>query len=148
MLVSGSCSGPVRQEVEVGDIIDGKALVRRFVDEVMNRGRLDVLADVCTPDLAVKARAWIEPFRGSFSDVRMEIVALVAEGDTVVGRFRCSGTHTGVWLGRPPTGRRFRDVDEVSFFTISGGRISAVWGLEDTEERLRQLFAASETITR
>jgi hypothetical protein len=30
-------------------------------------------------------------------------------------------------------------VDEVYFFTFAGERISAVWGIEDTLERFRQL---------
>ena len=50
-----------------------------------------------------------EPFFASFTDVRMRIVELVP----VVARFLCSGTHTGMWLGHPATGRRFTDVAEV-----------------------------------
>ena len=69
----------------------------------------------------------------------MRIVELVAEGDTVVGRFSCSGTHVGAWLGHPATGRRFEDVAEVCFFRVADGRIVRAWGLEDTLERLRQL---------
>ena len=30
------------------------------------------------------------------------VMAALAEGDTVVARFVCSGTHSGVWLGHPP----------------------------------------------
>ena len=82
------------------------------------------------------------PFRTSFPDVHMQVVTLVAEGDQVVGRFTCSGTHRGPWLGHPPTGRRFEDVDEVYFFTLLDGRIVEVWGIEDTPERLRQLGLA------
>jgi predicted ester cyclase len=69
----------------------------------------------------------------------MRTVALLAEGDTVVGRFACSATHRGEWRGHAPTGRRFEDVDEVYFFTFQGERISAVWGLEDTLDRFHQL---------
>lgn len=69
----------------------------------------------------------------------MRIVERVAEGETVVGRFACSGTHTGKWLGHPATGRRFTDVAEVYFFGVVGGRIVRAWGLEDTTDRLRQL---------
>ena len=69
----------------------------------------------------------------------MTTVALVAEGDTVVGHFRCSGTHLGRWLGKEPTGRRFIDVDEVYWFTVAAGRITAWWGLEDDNSRLKQL---------
>ncbi|MGR6964821.1 ester cyclase [Geodermatophilus sp. URMC 61] len=52
---------------------------------------------------------------------------------------RCSGTHTGAWLGHPPTGRRFDAIDEVYLFHLHGGRIVEMWGLEGTTERLRQL---------
>ncbi len=37
------------------------------------------------------------------------IAELIAEGDKVVGRFMCSATHTGTWLGHPATGRRFEN---------------------------------------
>ena len=116
----------------------GKDAVRRWVAEMVGEGDLDVADELFSPDLAASARQWVAPFRASFSGVRMQVVTLVAEGDQVAGRFRCSGTHTGTWLGHPPTGRRF-DVDEVYFFRVDGGRIVEMWGLEDTAERLRQL---------
>jgi predicted ester cyclase len=84
-------------------------------------------------------KSWVAPFRASFPEVEMTTVALIAEGNTVVGYFRCSGTHVGRWLGREPTGRRFQDVDEVYWFTIVAGRIAGWWGLEDNQARLRQL---------
>lgn len=123
---------------------DPKRVVRRLIEEVMNAGRLEVLDELYTPALAVAARRWVQPFLASFSDVEMRVVELVAEGQTVVGRFACSGTHTGSWLGHPPTGRRFTGVAEVYFFRVSGGRITRVWGLEDTAGRLRQLGLAGE----
>lgn len=115
-----------------------KAVVGRLVDEVMNEGRLDVVDELYVAEMAPRAVAWIVPFRESFPDVNMEIVQLVAEGDTVAARFLCVGTHTGAWRGNPPTGRRFR-IDEVYFFEFAGGRIVRAWGLEDTYRRLRQL---------
>jgi len=118
---------------------DARNLVRRLIDEVLNGRDLAVLDELCTPQMAPDARRWIEPFLASFSDVHMEIVQLVGEGDTVVGRFRCSGTHTGAWADQQPTGRRFEAVDEVYFFTISDGLIAAAWGIEDTLARRRQL---------
>ena len=121
------------------DASAAKALVRRLVEEVMNEGRVDVLPEIYTDRLATAARKWIEPFLASFADVEMRIVEIVAEGDRIVGRFTCSGTHVGPWLGHPATGRRFHDVPEVYFFTIRDGRIAAAWGLEDTFDRLRQL---------
>ena len=119
-----------------------KDVVRRLVTDVFNAGRLEVLNELYDPSLAGRARAWIGPFLASFSDLEMDIVNMVAEGDTVAARFVCSGTHTGEWLGHPPTGRRFRRVPEVYFFEFNDGRISRAWGLEDTYRRLRQLGLA------
>jgi len=123
---------------------ENKQLVRRLVEEVINDGRLDVLDEIYEPRLATAARRWIEPFLTSFSDVRMRIVELIAEGDRVVGRFACSGTHTGTWLGHAPTGRRFTDVAEVYIFHVTGERIGGAWALEDTWTRLRQLGLAAD----
>ena len=119
------------------------AVVRRLVDEVMNARRLDVLDELCTPSMARRWRRWVTPFQASFSDMRMEIVQLVAEAATVVGRFTCSATHAGEWRGHAATGRRFENVDEVYFFSFEDGRIAEAWRLEDTLDRLRQLGMAA-----
>jgi predicted ester cyclase len=117
----------------------GKGLVRRLVEEVMNAGRLEVIDEIYAPRLASAVRRWITPFRTAFPDTHMEVVELIAEGDKVVGRFTCSGTHQGPWRGHPPTGRRFRDIAEVYIFTIGDGRIIHAWGLEDVHARMSQL---------
>jgi predicted ester cyclase len=116
-----------------------KAVIRRLVAEVLNGGRLEVIDELYAPELAPAARRWITPFRASFPDVHMEVVELIAEGDKVVGRFTCSATHKGDWLGHAPSGRRFERVDEVAIFRLRDGRITNAWSLEDTLSRLRQL---------
>jgi hypothetical protein len=93
-----------------------KAVVGRLVQEVLNGGDLNLIDDLYAPELAPAARRWIGPFRTAFPDVQMEVLQLVAEEDTVVGRFTCSGTHLGPWQGHTPTGRRFERVAEVGFF--------------------------------
>jgi len=116
-----------------------KQVVRRLIDAVMNGGDLDVLDELYVPRLVQGVKRWIEPFRSSFPDVRMEIVDLIAEGDKVVGRFTCSGTHLGHWRGHAPSGLRFEKVDEVYIFEFDGERIARGWGLEDTAARMKQL---------
>ncbi|MCV2488676.1 ester cyclase [Geodermatophilus sp. YIM 151500] len=124
---------------------ENKLLVARAVAEVINGGDLDAIDELYAPEIAKAAKDWVAPFRIAFPDVRMETVALVGEGDTVVGEFRCSGTHTGPWRGGPPTGRAFRDVREVYWFTVRGGRIVEWWGLEDDDDRRRQLRGPAGT---
>ena len=119
-----------------------KATVRRLVDEVFNGGHLEVIDELYAPELAGPAKRWIAPFRASFPDVHMMIVELIAERDKVVGRFTCSATHLGEWLGHAPTGRRFERVDEVSIFRLRDNRIVQVWSLADSLGRLQQLGLA------
>jgi len=116
-----------------------RATVERFVTEVMNERRSEVIDQLCSGEMAEAARRWIAPFQASFSEIRMEVRELVAEDDRVVGRFACSGIHTGRWRGHEPTGRRFADVDEVYFFRLDDGKIVEAWGIEDNEARRRQL---------
>jgi predicted ester cyclase len=119
--------------------VDRKAIVQRFIDEAVNGGRDELIDELVTSEMAAPVREWFGSFRRTFPDVEMRTLTLVAEGDTVVGRFACSATHRGEWRGHAPTGRRFEDVDEVYFFTFEGDRIAAVWGVEDTLDRFRQL---------
>jgi predicted ester cyclase len=119
--------------------VDRKEIVRRFVDEAVNGGHDEAIEGLFTNEASGPVHEWFGAFRRSFPDVRMDVVELVAEGDTVVGRFECSATHRGDWRGHRPTGRRFEGVDEVYFFTFDGDRIAAVWGIEDSLDRFRQL---------
>lgn len=120
-------------------------LVRRLVDDVMNGGNLELLDQLCTPALAPKLRRAFSEFRAAFPDFRQDVRELVTDGHTVVARMRCTGTHQGEWKGLAPTGRRMR-VDEVSFYRIADGRITGMWGLEDTWSRMRQLAGSDVTL--
>ena len=120
------------------DVSGPSDVVHRLVADAINGGDLDLLDELCVEPLAPKLRKAFAEFRASFPDWRQEIVELVTEGETVVARFRCTGTQHGAWRGLPPSGRRMR-IDEVYFFRITDGRIRSLWGLEDNWTRMRQL---------
>jgi predicted ester cyclase len=123
----------------LSDPAHNRALVRRFV-EIVNGGDLSDLDEVAESRFADGARGWIAPFRKSFPDFRMEVVDVVAEPDKVVGHFKCSGTNEGEWQGKPPTGRRFEDIDEIYIFKVEHGKIAgALAAVEDNLTRMRQL---------
>ena len=124
---------------------DHKATVVRLVDEAMNGRDLDVVDELCTAKLAPELRSAFTSFVGAFPDWHQELVELVAEGETVVARFRCHGTQAGPWEGLPPRGRTMK-IDEVYFFRFREGRIRSMWGLEDTWTRIRQLSGESITL--
>jgi predicted ester cyclase len=116
-----------------------KQLVRRLVTEAVGARNANVLDEVAAGEFAEAAKRWVQPFRSAFPDFQMEIVDLIAESDTVVGHFKCSGTHLGEWLGVPATGRRFEGVDEIYIFRVANGRLVSATGVEDNLTRLRQL---------
>ena len=84
------------------------------MDEAVNGARDDVVDELFTPALTAWVRDWFGSFRRPFPDMRMELVELVADGDTVVARFACSATHLGDWRGHAPTGRRFESTRSTS----------------------------------
>ena len=86
--------------------------MRRLIDEAVAQRNVDVIDELAAGEFAQIAKRWVRPFQSAFPDFEMEIVELIAEGDTVVGHFKCSGTHRGEWLGVPGTGRRFESVDD------------------------------------
>jgi predicted ester cyclase len=117
---------------------ENKALVRRMV-EAINAGTEDTAIDeLFAPRAARRVKRLFAEFRSAFPDWHEEVVELVAEGDTVAGRFRCSGTHLGEFLENPPTGKRM-EVEEVFFLRAEDGRFVDFWGLEDSMGRMRQL---------
>lgn len=116
-----------------------KLLVRRLVDEAVAQQNVDIVDQVAAGEFAAVAKRWVRPFRSAFPDFEMRIVELIAEGDTVVGHFKCSGTHLGEWLGVPATGRRFENVDEIYIFHIRAGKLVSAFGVEDNLTRLHQL---------
>jgi predicted ester cyclase len=117
---------------------ENKAMVRRLV-EAINAGEEEAaVEELFAPRTARRVKRLFAEFRSAFPDWHEEAVQLVAEGDTVAGRFRCSGTHLGAFLGNPPTGTRM-EVEEVFFVRAEDGRFVDFWGLEDSLGRMRQL---------
>ena len=113
-------------------------MVRRMVEGI-NSGEIEPTVDeLFAPRAGRRVKRLFTEFYTAFPDWREEIVELVAEGNTVAGRFRCSGTHLGEFLGEAPTGKRM-DVEEVFFLRVEEGKFVDFWALEDSLNRMRQL---------
>jgi predicted ester cyclase len=115
-----------------------KDMVRRMVDAINSGEEAEAVEELFAPRAARRVGRLFAEFRSAFPDWHEEIVHLVAEGDTVAGRFRCSGTHRGEFLGEAPTGRRM-EVEEVFFMRAEDDRFVDFWALEDSLGRMRQL---------
>ena len=78
-------------------------------------------------------------YLAAFPDLRMEVEDMIAGGDKVWSRLRCTGTHQGELMGMPPTGKSvdFQAIDIVQFG--DDGLATAHWGITDTMAMMQQL---------
>jgi predicted ester cyclase len=107
-----------------------KAIVRRFMMEVLSGRNLSLADEVLAPDYVNRLTgADLATFKGmltglstALSDVQMEIDDLVAEGDSVVARWKMAATHTGSLMGESPTGKRISSRG-LTYYRLVNGRI-------------------------
>ena len=133
------------------------ALVRRILEEAFNRGNLGVVDEGFAPDAvihdpgleyrgAAELRRGLERLRTAFPDFHFTIEDLFAGGDKVVVRYRGEGTHRGVFLGIPATGRPI-SYTGILIVRLQEGRVAEFWAQPDLLGVLRQLGFAPSTGT-
>lgn len=129
---------------------NNKFLVRRFIDEVYNKGNLAVVdellgSDFHLPDELPPGPPGREPYkkhvvawRAAFPDLHVAIEDMVAEGDKVVYRWNLQGTHRSEFMGVPPTGRELV-ASGIVIFRVANGRIVEAWQNYDSLRLFQQL---------
>lgn len=130
---------------------DNQALVARYFNEVMNEGKIDVIDEIAAPNAAFRIPTLPEPLIGpekikdfarglytAFPDLKFTIERQITEADKVATRWFLVGTHKGIFLGVPPSGRKMTD-QGIDVFIIAGGKIAEIWVNEDSLSMLRQI---------
>ena len=82
-----------------------KTVVRRYIEEVINGGSLELIDTFFAPEMRARVRGFLTGGDDPFPDGREEIQDLVAEGDMVMARWIFRGTHQGEFMGIAPTGK-------------------------------------------
>lgn len=129
-----------------------KALSRRYIEEVFNKGKLPLADELFThnfvdhdlanpPDFgrgpeAVRKHATL--YRTAFPDARITIDDILAEGDKVVFRWTGQGTHKGELMGIKPTGKRVT-VTGIDIHRFVDGKIAEKWANWDRHGMMEQL---------
>jgi serine phosphatase RsbU (regulator of sigma subunit) len=138
---------------------ENKTLVRRFTEEVYNRGNLDAADELLAPDfvdhgLSAGKEGYIEAYKqdvanllASSSDFHLTIEELIAEGDKVVSRATGSGSVDQRELeGVAPTGVRIT-IENITINRLVDGKIveertvndpSPFWQQRMEQERLER----------
>jgi len=127
-----------------------KALIRRLFDEVLNAGNFGLLDQLIGASYvehnpvanqaagAAGVRDRILQLRAAFPDLRFSLQELIGEDAIVAARYRWQGTHTGLFLGITPTGRRL-SVRGMDFYRLEDGRVVEHWDVVDEFGMLTQL---------
>ena len=131
------------------------AIVRRFLDEVVNGGRLDLIDELWTTDMVWQGGSLgeihgIEAYKqfmaantaGAFANMHLHIHEIIASGDKVVVRFTNSGTQIGTFLGIPATGKSATWLG-IGIYTVRDGKIADAWFAEDILNMLLQFGASA-----
>ena len=82
-----------------------KLVVQRYIEEVINGGKLELIDTFFAPDMRERVRGFLTGSNDPFPDGREEIQDLVAEGNMVMARWIFQGTHQGEFMGIAPTGK-------------------------------------------
>ena len=123
---------------------------RRILDEAFNQGNLDVVDELLSPDHFAhsafggvphgpRGLKWlVAMFRTAFPDLSCTMDDEINVGDKFAAHWTIRGTHRGLFLDNPPTGRRVA-VQGIIFGRIANGRIVEDWTLVDHMGILQQL---------
>jgi len=133
-----------------------KYVVRRLFEEVWNKGNLSVADeffapnyahhDPSTPDVgrgpeSEKKRATL--YRTAFPDLRLTIEEIIAEGETVMTRWSCRGTHKGDLRGIAPTGKQ-TNISGMTIARVVNGKFAEGWVNWDALGLMQQLGVVPE----
>lgn len=130
---------------------------RRMVEEVLNQGDLAVIDDLIAPECvhhvpgdppppgAAPVRALVSNLRRAFPDLHGIVDDEIVEGDRVVQRIACRGTHAGTFFVFPPSDQEI--TVELIEINRAGpdGRFVEHWSSLDLLGVLLQLGAAPPT---
>lgn len=125
-----------------------KLLARRLIDDLLNSGDATAAGSLLGPDFIDHASPLpgapdglldhLTVLRAAFPDLRYTLELLVAENDRAAVYVTARGTHRGLLLGRPATGRRVI-WHEIQILRLGHGRIAERWVTWDRAAVLRQI---------
>ena len=116
--------------------MDGKAFVRRYLDEVFSEGNLTAMDDYLAGEQFKDGVAnLVTRWRTAFSDFKLVVDDVIAEADRVVTVEKMSGTHNGVYASRigpiAPTGLKVTWSRIAIRFMKNGRFVDGFWEEDD-----------------
>ena len=133
-------------------IEENKAIGRRWVEEIWDKGNLAAFDELLAPQFVCNYappevplgpegyKQTVNLYRTALPDMHYTVDEMVAEGDKVAVRWNGRGTHEGSLMGIAPTGKQVT-ITGISILRIAGGKVVEEWGEMDMLGVLQQLGA-------
>lgn len=128
-----------------------KAIVRRYFDEVLSAGNIELIETLISATYASHypagyelgggpedVRQIVTSVRRAFPGVRFTVDDLIAEGEKVVCRWTFQGVQEGDFMGIPASGRK-ATVMGIAVYRIVNDQIAEAWFTWDALGLMRQL---------
>lgn len=130
---------------------ENEKLVRKYPEEAINEGNLDVVDEIVATDLVWRGNILPEPLEGpeevkefvsmvrtAFPDIEATVEGVIAGDDKVVLQDRITGTHEGEFMGIEGTGREV-EIQGIEIIRIEDGQLVEGRAQADTMDLLQQL---------
>jgi predicted GIY-YIG superfamily endonuclease/predicted ester cyclase len=129
-------------------------LIARFYQEVLAGENLDLIDELTTEDFVDHeeglpgqpagregVKFFVAAMRAAFSDLRLTTIEpTLSQGDLEAARTIVSGTHTGEFMGLPPTNNSV-EFESMDIIRVRDGKVAEHWGVTDVMALMQQLGA-------
>ena len=135
--------------------MDPKDIIIRFVEELWNQRKFAVADEifhsgcrtyqlnsgmpvVSEPRGPQEIQTHISEWLSGFPDLHFTVDQMIAEGDRVSSVLVMDGTHTGHWMGIPPSGKQV-NIRMMTIHRIQDGKIMEDWVIVESLGFFQQL---------
>jgi steroid delta-isomerase-like uncharacterized protein len=147
------CRGEI--EEKESSMAEGVELIRRFYEEVLGQGNIELIGELVTddvvdhepfpgqPDGIEGVRQFAEMMSSAFSDVRATIGPSLESGELASAHVTLTGRHTGEFMGVPATDKQF-EIESIDIIRFENGKCAEHWGVTDNMALMQQIGAIPE----
>jgi steroid delta-isomerase-like uncharacterized protein len=140
-----------------GENVSSEEIKTKTLDnflDAFNHGNLSALDAICAPNMVDHSTAAasgqpndlegfkkrVNSHRVGIPDLRFSITNMIVDGDLLAFQWEMVGTHTGPYMGRPPSGNPIRIIG-MNLERLENGKIVEHWSYPDKLAALQQIGA-------
>jgi steroid delta-isomerase-like uncharacterized protein len=135
---------------------EGVQLMRRFYDEVLGGGNLDLVDELTTDDFVDHeefpgqpagkegVKYFVNAMRDAFPDIKAEVGLTLESGDLAAAHVTLRGSHKGEFMGVPATETAV-EIETIDIIRVEDGKCAEHWGVTDNMTLMQQIGAVPAT---